>query len=134
MVGLLSREEIENLLQRHRIGRLGCCIDDRPYVVPTTYAYDGAAVYAAGGPGRKIDAMRSDPRVCFEIDEVDASGVWRSVIADGLFEELTGNPERLAALGRLELSRVGDGQEAPGSIIVFRINLLEKNGRFGRER
>jgi nitroimidazol reductase NimA-like FMN-containing flavoprotein (pyridoxamine 5'-phosphate oxidase superfamily) len=135
MVGLLSRDEIENLLQRQRIGRIGCFIDDRPYVVPTNYAYDGEAVYAATGPGRKIDAMRLQPRACFEVDEVDASGTWRSVIADGVFEELTSNRERRSALKRLGLTdeNEGGGHEASGGIIVFRINLQEKSGRFGRE-
>ena len=45
MIGTLSPEEIEALLRRHRVGRNGCSANDRPYVVPITYNYDGGYVY-----------------------------------------------------------------------------------------
>ena len=139
MVGLLSQDEIEALLRRCRVGRIGCCIDDRPYVVPVNFAYDGSAVYVVSGPGRKIDAMRADPGVCFEVDEIDESAGaldWRSVIADGVYVELTDDDGRRAALTLL-------GKICPDSpscmpvnsagMIIFRIELTEKSGRFGRE-
>lgn len=137
MVGLLSPEEIEAMLRRHRIGRIGYCVDDRPSIVPINYAYDGTAVYVASGPGQKIDAMRALPRVCFEVDDFDGSAMWRSVIADGIYEELTCESERCAGLTRLgPTSTAPIPSEADGSddVIVFRIRLLEKSGRFGRER
>lgn len=139
MVGLLSQDEIEALLRRRRIGRIGCCVDDRPYVVPVTYAYDGSAVYVLSGPGRKIDAMRADPRVCFEVEEIDESGGtvdWRSVIADGVYEELTDDGERRAALtllGKICPKSPTCMPVIPAAMIVFRIDLTEKTGRFGRE-
>jgi uncharacterized protein len=139
MVGLLNQDEIEALLRRCRIGRVGCCVDDRPYVVPVDYAYDGTAVYVASGQGRKIEAMRAQPRVCFEVDEVDeAHGtvVWRSVIADGVYDELTADGARRAALTLLG-KICGDSPSCmpviPAGVIVFRIELTEKAGRFGRE-
>ncbi len=139
MVGLLSQDEIEALLRRHRVGRIGCCIDDRPYVVPVDYAYDGSAVYVVSGPGRKIDAMRTDPRVCFEVDEIDESDGdldWRSVIADGVYVELTDDGGRRAALtllGKLCPDSPSCMPFIPAGMIIFRIDLVEKNGRFGRE-
>ena len=139
MVGLLNQDEIEALLRRCRIGRVGCCVDDRPYVVPVDYAYDGTAVYVASGQGRKIEAMRAQPRVCFEVDEVDeAHGtvVWRSVIADGVYDELTADDARRSALTLLG-KICGDSPSCtpviPAGVIVFRIELTEKAGRFGRE-
>lgn len=137
MVGLLSRDEIETLLRRHRVGRLGCCLDDGPYVVPMNYAYDGIAIYAASGPGQKIDAMQAQPRVSFEIDEIDGAEIWRSVIAEGVYEELTNDGERSAAFDRLRMTWTGQAScnpAPPAGIIVFRIRLLEKTGRFGREQ
>ena len=121
-----------------RIRRIGCWVDDRPYVVPVNYAYDGSAVYVLSGPGRKIDAMREQPRVCFEVEEIDESGGavdWRSVMADGVYTELT-DAERRTALTLL-------GKICPGSptcmpvilpsMIIFRIDLNERTGRLGRE-
>ncbi len=139
MVGLLSQDEIEALLRRRRIGRIGSCVGDRPYVVPVNYAYDGAAVYVVSGPGRKIDAMRGQPQVCFEVEEIDESGGavdWRSVIADGVYTELTDDGERRAALtllGTICPESPTCMPVIPAGMIVFRIDLTEKTGRFGRE-
>jgi nitroimidazol reductase NimA-like FMN-containing flavoprotein (pyridoxamine 5'-phosphate oxidase superfamily) len=139
MVGLLSQDEIEALLRRRRIGRIGCCVDDRPYVVPVNYAYDGSAVYVISGPGRKIDDMRVQPQVCFEVEDLDESGGavnWRSVIADGVYAELTDDGERRAALtllGKICPESPTCMPAIPAGMIVFRIDLIEKTGRFGRE-
>ena len=139
MVGLLSEDEIEALLRRRRIGRIGCCVDEQPYVVPVSYAYDGSAVYAISGPGRKIDAMRTQPRVCFEVEEIDESNGsvnWRSVIADGVYEELTEDSGRRAALTLLGMNCPDSPSYMPVipvAMIIFRIDLTDKSGRFGRE-
>jgi len=136
MVGLLSCEEIETLLQRQCVGRIGCSIDERPYIVPMRYVYDGTAVYAVSAPGQKIDAMRAQPLVCFEVDEIDSTGTWRSVISTGVFSEITNDDERRSSLRYLGVAWAGsEGSDSPPptSIIVFSIRLLEKSGRFGRE-
>ncbi len=138
MVGLLSQDEIEALLRRCRVGRIGCCIDDRPYVVPVNFAYDGSAIYVVSGPGRKIDAMRSDPRVCSEVDEIDESDGdldWRSVIVDGVYAELTDDGRRaaLTLLGKICPDSLSCMPIIPAGMIFFRIDLVEKSGRFGRE-
>jgi hypothetical protein len=136
MVGLLSQHEIEAVLRRGCFGRIGCCIENRPYVVPVRYAYDASAVYVASGPGQKIDAMRADPHVCFEVDEAHGTAGWSSVIADGAYVELTADSERRAALALLDHSSGGcpaSGPAAHDGMIIFRMDLTEKTGRFGRE-
>jgi len=139
MVGLLSEDEIEALLRRSRIGRIGYCLEDRPYVVPVNYAYDGSAVFVFSGPGRKIDAMRAQPRVCFEVEDIDESSgamAWRSVIADGAYEELTDDAERRAALtllGKICPESRMCVPVIPAGMVVFRLDLTAKTGRFGRE-
>ncbi|NMS24947.1 pyridoxamine 5'-phosphate oxidase family protein, partial [Vibrio parahaemolyticus] len=52
MIAKLSEEEAQELLQRNELGRLGCIVDDRPYVVPVNYLYDGDSVYIHSLPGR----------------------------------------------------------------------------------
>src|SRR5918999_5538931 len=99
----LPTEEIEALLRTAIVGRIACCGhgaagDGRPYLVPLAYGYDGESVYAHSGPGRKLDLMRAEPRVTFEVDEATASDRWRSVIAEGTFEEITDQLQRVAAL------------------------------------
>jgi len=44
MLGVLSDEQIDQVLRSEVVGRIGCHDAGRPYVVPITYAYDGIAI------------------------------------------------------------------------------------------
>ena len=79
----LDADGIEAVLRRAIVGRIACCAHDgeRPYLVPIPFGYDGESVYSISGPGRKLDIMRAQPAVAFEVDEVEAEDRWRSVIA-----------------------------------------------------
>ncbi len=134
MIGVLSPDEIDALLRRNRVGRLGVAVNDRPYVVPITYAYDGSSIYAFSGPGRKIDVMREQPLVCFEVDEVLGPSEWRSVVAEGRYEELADEGARREALAMLGITNgaVARTLAAGSRNVVFRVRLTERGGRFER--
>ena len=72
------------------LGRLACARDDQPYVVPIHFAYDGEGLYGLTTAGQKIDWMRSNPRVCLEIDERSSDDRWLSIVVLGRYEELPG--------------------------------------------
>ena len=150
MLGTLTPVEIERLLASEFTGRIGCNADGRTYVVPITYAYRSGNVYCHGAEGQKVRMMRKQPDVCFEIDRVEDLGNWKSVIAEGRFYELGGR-EALEAMDVLiarfaELERTQEphpsyvlrASEAESSradgrpIVLFRIQLAEKTGRFER--
>ena len=85
--------------------------------------------------GRKIAVMREQPQVCFEIEEFDECASWRSVIAEGRYEEICDDAARDAVLRLLNTtSAIGRGRNGHGvyPIVVFRIRLTEKSGRFER--
>ena len=137
MIGLLSNEEVESLLRRHRVGRLACSTNDRPYLVPIDFAYDGCAIYAYTSIGRKLAVMREQPLVCFEIDEVEGPSSWRSVVIEGEFEEL--EDEKSLKYARKLLTQNGDIPvlraivEGFGDrVVLYRINVTERSGRFER--
>lgn len=135
MIGILSPDEIETTLGRSKVGRIGCSANDRPYVVPITYAYAGGCVYAHSALGRKIRVMREQPLVCFEVEEIDGPSSWRCVIAAGEYEELTDAASRRKALSLLGLkddTMVPRTPIANGAAVVFRLRLNEKSGRFER--
>lgn len=81
-------DEIEEFVHAQKIGRVGCHVGGETYVVPVIYGWDTEFIYVYTTEGKKIDMMRDSPRVCFEIDEYQSDGGWRSVIAQGVFEEL----------------------------------------------
>jgi nitroimidazol reductase NimA-like FMN-containing flavoprotein (pyridoxamine 5'-phosphate oxidase superfamily) len=60
---------IEDVLKRAFVCRLGLCEDNRPYVVPLCFGYKDNALYIHCGPeGKKLDIIRKNNNVCFEID------------------------------------------------------------------
>lgn len=127
MIDELHPDEIEAVLHRHHVGRLACVVAGEPYVVPITYAYRDGFIYGQTMPGLKLEAMRAEPRVAFEVDERWEPTIWRSVVVRGLFEELVAEDERSVAETALggahpDTSRVLGG-------VVFRIRPVEKTGR-----
>lgn len=140
-LGTLTARQIDALLHRATIGRIGVSSDDRTYVVPITYVYDGDAVYGHTTLGQKVRMMRKNPRVGFEVDEITDMANWRSVIAHGTYEELKGDmAEAAARLISARLSPLTTSQTAgPAGArerdrIVFRIRVRERSGRFERRR
>jgi len=90
----MTRVECDDALARAEFGRLACAHNDQPYVVPLNFTFDGSAyLYGFTTLGQKVEWMRSNPRVCFEIDEVDNHNQWSSVIVFGRYEELPDTPE-----------------------------------------
>ena len=90
MLGELNTREIDAVLHTSVVGRIGCHSDGRTYIVPITYAFDGDSVYAHSAAGTKVEMMRANPAVCFEVEQLDDLANWRTVVAWGEFEELHG--------------------------------------------
>jgi nitroimidazol reductase NimA-like FMN-containing flavoprotein (pyridoxamine 5'-phosphate oxidase superfamily) len=148
MIGELSAIEIEDLLHRQIVGRIGCYDSDSVYIVPISYAYHDNGIYCHTYEGKKINLMRKNPKVCFQVDEMRDMGNWKSVIAWGMFEELNDEKEKIKALIILLNRKLpipssvtthlgehwpftsvtpGELSKIPG--IVFRISLEEKTGK-----
>lgn len=100
----LIEKEGEELLTSARIGRLGCVDNGEPYVVPISYYFEDGSVYSHSLPGRKVDILRSHPRACLQVDDIENDFNWRSAIAYGDYEEIHEPAERNAILRKL-LSR-----------------------------
>jgi len=146
MLGILNKNQIEELLHGQLVGRLGCCAANKVYIMPISYAYDEGYIYAISREGLKVDVMRKNSSVCFQVDRLVNMSNWQSVIGWGEFEELTESQERNHALEILskrilpaspsEMTMLSpswpfqlDGFEnIPG--VVYRIFLKEKTGRF----
>lgn len=92
----MTEFECYQALQQATVGRLACASDNQPYVVPIYFAVDGEYVYAFTTLGQKIEWMRTNPRVCLEIDERISHNRWLSVIVFGRYEELPDLPEHEA--------------------------------------
>ena len=104
MFGSLDNKQIEDVLMHQVLGRIGCCDNGVTYIVPISYAYDGTCVYGHTREGMKINIMRKNTAVCFEVEEMKDMANWKSVIAWGDYEELPEGDARVNAIQTL-LSR-----------------------------
>lgn len=139
MLGTLDEKQIEHLLRSETVGRIGIHAGGRTYVVPTTYVYDGDAIYGHAAEGLKVRMMRESESVCFEVDHIDDMANWRSVIAWGSYEELGGDvataamnllQSRLAPLTASETAGPAGRAARDGAEVAYRIRLTERTGRF----
>ncbi len=130
---VLPDNEIEDVITTALVGRIACwspeLTNGRPYLVPLAYGYDSEAVFAHSGPGRKLNIMRAQPLVSFEVDEVQAADRWRSVVAEGVFEEIEEEGAREQAL-RIIYPELGAAPDLSPETVVFRLRLTAKSGRF----
>ena len=131
MITHLNKDEARAQLRRGRIGHLGCIVGGDPYVLPVNYIFEDNFIYIHSLPGRKIEAMRSNGRVCLQVDDIESQLKWTSVIALGKFEEIESPAERASILDRFFArfsgptpveSKIAEGTQSP-NIVVFRIRI-----------
>lgn len=146
MLGELNKSQIDDVLQQEMVGRIGCYANNKIYVVPVSYAYDGRYIYAHSKEGKKIEMMRKNPQVCFEVDAMENLANWRGVIIWGKYEELKDPKDqergmkilqdRFAPVITSETAHRHHAMRAPHVIeketkaIIYRIAIKERSGRF----
>ncbi|MGI9538323.1 MAG: pyridoxamine 5'-phosphate oxidase family protein [Desulfocapsaceae bacterium] len=126
---ITSRAEIDAVLTRCRVGRIATCgADGYPYITPVNYVYhDGSIYFHCARSGEKLDNLKGDPRVCFEVDiplayldldyygdNPESCGVtqfYHCAIIRGRAEIVRNIEEKTAALNALVASHEPDGRE-----------------------
>ncbi|MEJ5995297.1 pyridoxamine 5'-phosphate oxidase family protein [Pedobacter sp. Du54] len=147
MLGELTQNEISALLSKLHIGRLGCQAETEMYIIPINYVYRKNSIYAFSAGGKKIEAMRKNPNVCFQVDEIIDTFRWKSVLLWGKYEEVTDPSERQQAVQALVhrimpltdlpsqhpwhgIASVEQDIDTKVKTIVYRILIYKSSGRF----
>ena len=143
---ITDRFEMESILQKAAVCRLGMVADNGPYVVPLCFGYrDGILFFHSAARGMKIDILQRDPRVCFEVD-IDTEAVrgevpcrwgmrFRSVIGFGIAEFVSDPEEKARALDAV-MSHYGEAGEVfqypEGNVdttAVFKVKVESMSGK-----
>lgn len=147
IIRALDRDECIQLLQANRLARLACADAGKPYLVTMFYAYREDYLFAFTLPGRKLETMRANPNVAMLVESHGGGKEWKSVLAEGRFEEL---PDEIGTKRMREqawsLLSQHDGWWSPGALkplsppqsdtrehIFFRINIERLSGREARD-
>lgn len=153
---ITERQEIDAILVRCRVGRMATNgADGYPYITPVNYVYhDGSIYFHCSRVGEKLDNLKRDPRVCFEVDiplaylDLDYYGempegckvtqFYQSVILRGKAEVVTDLDEKIAALTALVACHEPEGRrfqeidadtEAVGLCEVVAISIERISGK-----
>jgi nitroimidazol reductase NimA-like FMN-containing flavoprotein (pyridoxamine 5'-phosphate oxidase superfamily) len=149
MIGTLTNIEIEQVIKNQMVGRLGCAANGKVYIVPITYAYDGEYIYGHSREGMKIQMMRQNPNVCFEVDTMADMSNWQCIVIQGEFQELMGEKARTAmdyfikSIEPYSVSETGvlstgmnhfhQKNQSITKTVIFRIKINEKSGRYEKQ-
>jgi nitroimidazol reductase NimA-like FMN-containing flavoprotein (pyridoxamine 5'-phosphate oxidase superfamily) len=116
----MTNEEIDNFLACSRVGRLRVALEDGAYVVPVGFGFsDGKIFFHTCSKGLKVDAIRKNPNVCFELDEaLSDTSIYKSVIILGTAEIIDDRDRMIPFLQKLI-----DKYRAPTNLDEYLIRL-----------
>ncbi len=109
----MPREDCWQLLNETNVGRLGLCTPDgSPYIVPLNHVVcENKIFFHCARSGRKLDIIRQNPQVCYEVDSLlgiitgikacNFGAYYRSAIAFGEAYEVINPEEKAAVLNKL---------------------------------
>jgi nitroimidazol reductase NimA-like FMN-containing flavoprotein (pyridoxamine 5'-phosphate oxidase superfamily) len=98
---VLSKNECLLLVGRTQVGRLALVHKGSPVVFPVNFRRDGATIVFRSDEGTKLEYLRNDHPVAFEVDEYDLrSHTGWSVVITGRAKDVTDeeDPETLRNL------------------------------------
>ncbi len=135
-------KEIESIIRAAKTCHVAMVDEGEPYIVPVTFGYDGRSLYFHSAlEGRKIEALKKDPRVCFNIvsearvveQPPDCATKYRSVTGYGTAALLTDVDQKLAAIKVLMLHSLGHEVDFPvkgmDRMLVVRIDIEHLTGK-----
>jgi nitroimidazol reductase NimA-like FMN-containing flavoprotein (pyridoxamine 5'-phosphate oxidase superfamily) len=123
----LSIEHCLQVLEDGWVGHLGVISEGEPYVAPISYVMVDGQVCFKTGPGRRAEAIRSSPRVCFETSHIDHStGYWESVVVWGPAREITDDLQAQIVISAL-VSKYRPVMGSPLSPGPYVVGLVEPN-------
>ena len=94
---IMDERILEEILKGSEICRIAMVDSELPYILPFNYGYEDRCIYIHSAPdGKKIDLLRKNNRVCFEIEHTARiikdekackwSTLYRSVVGYGEIE------------------------------------------------
>ncbi len=109
---ITDKRGIEEILRKALVCRVAMCNGESPYCVPMNFCYMNGSLYLhSAKEGKKLEILRRNNRVCFEVD-VDVSPIteghpsYMGLIFEKIARELVMEMIRRGAL-KMRVSRLG---------------------------
>jgi nitroimidazol reductase NimA-like FMN-containing flavoprotein (pyridoxamine 5'-phosphate oxidase superfamily) len=138
-----NTDEIDAIIGQADICHLGLIDDDEPYVVPVNFGYKKNRIYFhSAREGRKIDVIRNNPKVCFNIvtdikvvrpSPDSCTTKYKSVTGTGIATIVEDIREKLDGLKSIMRQTIGCeyalSREKVDSVLVVRIDIQKITGK-----
>ncbi|GAF88273.1 unnamed protein product [marine sediment metagenome] len=147
---ITRREEIDKIIRSALVCRIAFADRDEPYVVPVSFGYDDKALFIhTAKTGRKLDFIKANNRVCFELegnislqtDDRDACNwtfAFESIIGYGTISELESAEDRARGLNQIMLHYSGREWDiepsATATTRVWQIDIESVTGKRSAEK
>jgi hypothetical protein len=142
---IVDRTLIDRIIDRADVCRVAFCDGNIPYIVPMNFGYrDDCLYFHCAREGRKIEMLKKNENVCFEMDiehelvknekPCEWGMKYYSVIGFGKAELVEGNDEKRKALDII-MSRYSDSKsfEYPENILnnvkIIKVSITEISGK-----
>jgi nitroimidazol reductase NimA-like FMN-containing flavoprotein (pyridoxamine 5'-phosphate oxidase superfamily) len=140
-----KQEELEGILEAALICRVAMMDGNSPYLIPFNYGYRDGCLYIHSAPeGKKIELLRQNPEVCFEVEDsmeitkgeqaCDWSTRYRSIVGYGNMEILTDELSKqqgleviMAQHGAPELTEFN--QKNLDRMLILKLNIRSMTGK-----
>jgi nitroimidazol reductase NimA-like FMN-containing flavoprotein (pyridoxamine 5'-phosphate oxidase superfamily) len=141
---ITDKNEIESIIRKSLVCRLGLADNGTPYIVPLCFGYkDNSLYFHSAKEGRKIEILKRNNDVCFEFDdnlEVQAGKAacawgmkYRSVIGYGKATLIEDPEEKRKALDVI-MAQYADGafeysEKVFGKALVIKVEIESMTGK-----
>ena len=142
---ITDQNVIEEILSKSEICRIAMMDNGKPYILPFNYGYKDNTIYMhSARSGKKIDLLRKNNEVCFEIEQkvkivkspnpCKWSTMYRSIIGYGDVEIITDDEQKRVGLDII-MAHHGNNEKYQYEkrlvdlIIVLKLNIREVTGK-----
>ena len=141
---ITDKSEIESIIHKSQVCRLGLVDEGLPYIVPLCFGYrEDTLFFHSAREGRKIDILKRNNQVCFEFDinpEIQAGKTacawgmkYQSVIGFGTASFIKDPVEKQAALDII-MGQYTEGDfkysaKAVGETQVIKVEISRMSGK-----
>jgi hypothetical protein len=141
-------QEIEEIIQKADVCRIALANDNIPYIVPMNFGYvndpDRTLFFHCANTGKKLDMIRQNNYVCFEMDidhqiysgkrSCDWGMRFTSIIGYGNISVVTEKADRITGLNSIMIHYGGEGEYSYDDNVleqttILRLKILEMTGK-----
>jgi nitroimidazol reductase NimA-like FMN-containing flavoprotein (pyridoxamine 5'-phosphate oxidase superfamily) len=140
--------ELEEIIRKADVCRIALSNDNIPYIVTLNFGYinkpEQTLFFHCANEGRKLDMMRRNSYVCFEMDTdhqiyggergCDWGMRYRSVIGYGNISVVTEKDQKITGLNQIMIHYGGEGEyffdeKLLGQTTILRLKIIEMTGK-----